>query len=79
MLIAEIVLKEPLTGKKVTGVFLGLSGAMLLIFSGTGRVSDNSSSVLGYLLRLGSQMSLRCILSSSLSRIKRQNFAGQVT
>ena len=57
MLMAAAVLKEPLTGKKITGVFLGLSGALLLILSGSGKVSGNSSNVLGDILCLGSQMS----------------------
>ena len=57
MLMAAVVLKEPLTGKKIIGVLLGLSGALLLILSGSNRVSGTGSNVLGDLLCLGSQMS----------------------
>ena len=35
MILAAIFLKEPVTGKKATGVIMGLSGALLLVFFGS--------------------------------------------
>ena len=34
MIIAALYLREPVTGKKLIGVFMGATGALLLIFSG---------------------------------------------
>ena len=55
MILAAIVLKEPLTGKKVLGVLTGLSGALLLIFSNGfpgNTASQGSNPVLGNFLCL---------------------------
>lgn len=57
MIMAALFLKEPLTGKKAGGVFLGLSGALLLIFFSENKVSTGSSSIAGDLLCLLSQIS----------------------
>lgn len=35
MIIAALYLKEPITGKKIAGILMGASGALLLIMSGT--------------------------------------------
>ena len=45
MIIAAIYLKEPITSKKVSGIFLGASGALLLIVSNqnTGGTTHNSN------------------------------------
>ena len=57
MLMAAVVLKEPMTGQKIAGVALGLAGAVLLILFGSARASGGSSNILGDMLCLGSQMS----------------------
>ncbi len=58
MVIAALYLKEPITGKKVLGIFVGATGALLLILgsqhSGT---SANQSNVWGDLLCLFAQFS----------------------
>ena len=57
MILAAIFLKEPVTGKKATGVLMGLSGALLLVFFGSGHNSSGNSNILGDLLCLLSQVS----------------------
>ncbi|MDR1581756.1 MAG: DMT family transporter [Prevotellaceae bacterium] len=49
MILAAFFLKEPITWKKVIGVFVGASGALLLIFNGN-IVSHNLTSIEGNLL-----------------------------
>ena len=43
MIIAALYLREPVTGKKLIGVFMGTTGALLLIFSGQ-QVQNSSQS-----------------------------------
>ncbi len=51
MIIAAIYLKEPITGKKVLGIFIGATGAMLLILgSQKGTSAGNGNNVWGDLL-----------------------------
>lgn len=57
MIMAAIFLKEPITGKKATGVLLGLCGALLLIFFGGSRAAGATSNIWGDLLCLLSQIS----------------------
>ncbi|WP_106828277.1 DMT family transporter [Parabacteroides pacaensis] len=57
MVIAAIYLKEPVTGKKVMGIFLGASGALLLILSGQQVSNGNGSNIWGDLLCLLAQLS----------------------
>ncbi len=61
MLLAAIILKEPITGKKILGIAAGASGALLLIMgSGTGvraaAASAGSHAVWGDLLVLSAQL-----------------------
>jgi drug/metabolite transporter (DMT)-like permease len=49
MILAAFFLKEPITWKKVIGVLVGASGALLLIFNGN-IVSHNTASIEGNLL-----------------------------
>ncbi|MDR0412407.1 MAG: DMT family transporter [Dysgonamonadaceae bacterium] len=43
MILASVFLKEPITGKKITGVLIGAAGAFLLIFHGNaGRLNIHS-------------------------------------
>ena len=44
MILAAFIQKEPMTGKKVIGVFMGLTGALILILDGAGSVSGGSLS-----------------------------------
>lgn len=60
MIMAAFYLKEPITGKKVSGVFMSAVGAVLLI-AGSGQISggaDSSGNVWGDLLVLFAQMSV---------------------
>jgi drug/metabolite transporter (DMT)-like permease len=59
MIIAAFYLKEPITGKKILGIFVGALGALTLILSGQQASSGNGngSSVLGDLLCLTAQCS----------------------
>ena len=43
MIIAAFYLREPVTGKKLAGVFLGALGALLLIVSGQQNAAGNSN------------------------------------
>lgn len=62
MIIAAIYLKEPITGKKVTGVFLGSIGALILIVSSAGTASGREGNIWGDLLCLTAQVSFSCYL-----------------
>lgn len=64
MILAAIVLKEPLTSKKALGVFMGLSGALMLILSGAHAHGDHTAvnSVLGDTLCFIAQCSFSCYL-----------------
>jgi drug/metabolite transporter (DMT)-like permease len=57
MIIAAIYLKEPVTGKKVLGIFGGASGALLLIVSGRAIANGNNSNIWGDLLCFMAQIS----------------------
>lgn len=55
MVIAAIYLREPITGKKLLGVFMGAVGALLLILSGQPMSGRQSGSIGGDLLCLFAQ------------------------
>lgn len=56
MIIAALYLKEPITGKKLSGIFVGASGALLLILgSGQNQLAANAGNVWGDLLCLLAQ------------------------
>lgn len=55
MLLAALFLKEPITGRKIIGVFVGMSGALLLVLSSYNGVGGN-----------GSWIGVALLLSSSL-------------
>lgn len=57
MILAAIFLKEPVTGKKASGVLLGLCGALLLVFFGGSRAAGGTTNIWGDLLCLLSQIS----------------------
>lgn len=57
LIAAAIIIKEPLTLKKVSGVALGFIGAMMLIYAGRGSHVSGSNPLLGNLLCLMSAFS----------------------
>jgi len=63
MILAAFFLKEPVTWKKAMGVFIGLLGALLLIFSGN-ITEQHQSNHLGNLLCLLSTFSFAIYLSA---------------
>lgn len=63
MLLAAIILKEPITGKKAVGVLMGCSGALILILTSAAHVSDKVGDLRGDLLCLGAQFSFALYLS----------------
>lgn len=60
MVMAAIVLREPVTRLKVGGVFLGAIGALILIVSGT--AAAGSGSVAGDMMVVCAQLSFSCYL-----------------
>lgn len=63
MIVAAIYLKEPITNKKVIGIFLGAMGALILILSSQSAASGKSSSMIGNLLCLTAQFSFSIYLT----------------
>lgn len=57
MIIAAFYLKEPVTGKKVLGIFVGAAGALTLILSGQQAMSGGGSNAWGALCCLIAQCS----------------------
>lgn len=55
MIVAAIILKEPITGKKFTGVMLGSIGALTLILSSSVAANSKEGNIVGDLLCLVSQ------------------------
>lgn len=73
MIVAAIYLKEPVTGKKVIGIFLGSIGALTLIMSSQGSTDDNAGSIPGDLLCLAAQISFSFYLAIFKGLISRYN------
>ena len=71
MILAAIILKEPLTSKKVLGVMMGCSGALMLILTSATHSSDKVGDIRGDLLCLGAQFSYALYLSLFNRFIKR--------
>ncbi|MDR2388294.1 MAG: DMT family transporter [Tannerellaceae bacterium] len=69
MLLAALILKEPITGQKIFGVLLGVTGAVMLILSASPSVSRNSG-LAGNLRIVVSNLlySVYVVLSRPLSR-----------
>ena len=63
MLLAYIILGEPITAKKVGGIVLGASGALILVLSGRAGISGGENPTLGDLLVLGAQLSYALYLT----------------
>ncbi|MCD7971789.1 MAG: DMT family transporter [Candidatus Azobacteroides sp.] len=72
MILAAIFLKEPITNKKIGGVFIGATGALLLILSSQHSVNSSSPySVWGDLLCLLAQISFSIYLTVYKGLIQR--------
>lgn len=69
LLLATLVLKEPITAKKSLGVFWGVSGGLLLVFNST-QTTSGTNSLWGDMLMLLNQLmySVYLVLSKPLSR-----------
>lgn len=63
MILAALILKEPITGKKAVGVLMGCSGALILILTSAAHASDKVGDIRGDLLCLGAQFSYALYLS----------------
>jgi len=63
MVLAALILREPLTGKKALGVLMGCSGALILILTSASAVSDKMGDIRGDLLCLSAQFSFALYLS----------------
>lgn len=73
MLLAALILKEPITSKKVLGVLMGCSGALILILTSASHVSDKVGDLRGDLLCLFAQFSFALYLSLFNPLIRRYN------
>jgi len=63
MILAALILKEPITSKKVLGVMLGCSGALMLVLTSMSHASDRVGDIRGDLFCLGAQFSYALYLS----------------
>lgn len=63
MLLAALILKEPITGKKAAGVLMGCSGALILILTSASAVSSKVGDIRGDLLCLFAQFSFALYLA----------------
>lgn len=63
MIVAAIYLKEPITNKKVLGIFVGAMGALILIMSSQSTGKGSNGSIAGDLLCLVAQISFSVYLT----------------
>jgi drug/metabolite transporter (DMT)-like permease len=73
MLLAALILKEPITSKKVLGIMLGCSGALMLILTSASHASDKVGDIRGDLFCLFAQFSFALYLSLFNPLIRRYN------
>ncbi|HBN63103.1 MULTISPECIES: DMT family transporter [Duncaniella] len=71
MLLAAVILKEPITWKKAGGIALGASGALLLVFGGAQSAMKGDNPMLGDLLVLTAQLSYALYLTFYKNFIKK--------
>lgn len=71
MLLAAVILKEPVTWKKAGGIALGASGALLLVFGGAKSALKGDNPMLGDLLVLTAQLSYALYLTFYKNFIKK--------
>lgn len=65
MILAALILKEPITGKKAAGVLMGCSGALILILTSAAATNAKVGDIRGDLLCLFAQFSFALYLSLS--------------
>ena len=73
MILAALILKEPITGKKAVGVLMGCSGALILILTSAAHADGKVGDIRGDLLCLFAQFSFALYLSLFNPLIKRYN------
>ncbi len=73
MLLAALILKEPITGKKALGVLMGCSGALMLILTSAAHADGKVGDIRGDLLCLFAQFSFALYLSLFNPLIRRYN------
>ena len=73
MILAALILREPITGKKALGVLMGCSGALILILSSEAHADARVGDIRGDLLCLFAQFSFALYLSLFNPLIKRYN------
>lgn len=71
MVLAALILKEPITGKKALGVLAGCSGALILILTSAAAVDSRVGEIIGDLLCLAAQLSFALYLSLFRSLVRR--------
>lgn len=71
MLLAALILKEPITGKKAAGVVIGCTGAVILIATSAAATSSKVGDIRGDLLCLGAQLSFALYLTLFRDLIRR--------
>ena len=73
MILAALILKEPITGKKALGVLMGCSGALILIITSAAAADGKVGDIRGDLLCLFAQFSFALYLSLFNPLIRRYN------
>ena len=71
MVLAALILKEPITAKKALGVAIGCCGAVTLILSSASAANDRVGNLGGDLLCIGAQFSFALYLSTCYKLIRR--------
>lgn len=71
MVLAFLILKEPITFQKALGVFVGFCGAVILVLTSAAAVSDKVGDICGDLMCIGAQLSFALYLSLFNKLIKR--------
>jgi len=71
LILAALILKEPITGKKTCGVAMGCCGAIILIVTSAASANAKVGDIRGDLLCLGAQLSFAFYLSMFSNLIKR--------
>ena len=70
LLLSAVVLKERITGRKITGIVLGGCGALILVLGNLGNTGGGDNNIKGDLLVLTAQLSYACYLTLYKNFIK---------
>ncbi|MDE6452162.1 MAG: DMT family transporter, partial [Odoribacter sp.] len=71
MVLAALILKEPVTMKKIGGIVLGAAGALVLVMGAGSRIAEGSNPVLGDILVFCAQFSYALYLTLYKNFIRR--------